>query len=303
MTDGQKQLLKFTAPSEHALNNLQRGQIFCQHHAGYNDPFEFWSEITTGIPDAQREPARYLAALGAWGFQYDTVEEALADPAINESVEEYFDECASYVPPFDVMRQEMRIACFASRRDNLLMWSHYADGLRGFALVLDEDLLVSDRREAYVLDVAYTARPPAIDSFIYGVARDQDWYSQMAIGEVEGRIRSSGKTERQWEIAMYEASGTEALVTMRDLWQRVFATKPLEWRYEGERRLLVQTDLADEAPLLWRYGREAVREVILGERMPQAYRQRLMVVLGEHYPGAVVTTAVRARNSYSVRID
>lgn len=301
--DGPKELLKYNAPSKYALDNLESGQICCQHYGAYNDPFEFWSEIVVGIPDAECEPERFLSALKAWGFHFDTVAEALAEPLVNENVEAYFEECASYAPPFELMRQEMRIACFASQRDNLLMWSHYADGLRGFSVVFDEAALVSGRPEAYVLDVAYTDKPPAIDSFIYGVAQDQDWYSHMAVDETQRRIRFSGETERQADIDMYSEAGAEAFETMRDLWQRVFATKPVEWQYEGERRLLIHTDRKDDAPLLWRYDRKAVKEVVLGERMPEAYRQRLVALLQKHYPDVPVATAARARNSYSVTIN
>lgn len=295
-----KQLLKFCAPSEHALENIAAGQIFCQHHAAYNDPFEFWSKIVVGIPDATLEPERFLAALRAWGFYFDTVEDALADETVAESVGEYFEECVQYVPPFTTMRQEMRIACFASEPNNLLMWSHYADGLRGFCVVFDEELLVDGRREAYALDVSYTDKPPEIDSFIYGIAWDQDWFSHVAIEEAQARIQALGETRLLADVEMYETSGAEALGKMQDLWQRVFASKPVEWRYEGERRLLIQTDREDEAPLLWKYDRKAVREVILGERMSEAYKQRLMKVLEDQYPGVPVTTARRAQGSYSV---
>jgi hypothetical protein len=61
--------------------------------------------------------------------------------------------------------------------------SHYADGLRGFCVIFDEKALLGGRPEAYALDVAYLDKPPEIDSFIYGIARDQDWYSQTAIEE------------------------------------------------------------------------------------------------------------------------
>jgi len=299
----QRQLLKFCSPSEYALENIAAGQIFCQHHDAYNDPFEFWSEIVSGIPDADSEPERFLAALRAWGFNYDTVTEALADAAVAEDVAEYFEECVQYVPPFDLMRQAMRIACFASERDNLLMWSHYADGLRGFCVVFDEETLVSERREAYALDVAYTDKPPEIDSFIYGIAWDQDWFSHVAIEEAQKRILALGETQRLADVEMYETSGAEALGMMQDLWQRVFATKPVEWRYEGERRLLIQTGGEDKSPLFWKYDREAIREIILGERMPEAYRRRLTSVVEEHYPRVPVMTARRAQGSYSVVVS
>ncbi|ROT94445.1 DUF2971 domain-containing protein [Histidinibacterium lentulum] len=61
----------------------------------------------------------------------------------DEDVIAYFNECKDYQPPFQEMRDGVRIACFGSQRDNLLMWSHYADGLRGFCIVFDENLVVS----------------------------------------------------------------------------------------------------------------------------------------------------------------
>lgn len=58
-----RQLLKFCGPTTNALQNLQNGQIYCQHYAGYNDPFEFWTKVVTGIPAPDSESDRYLAAL------------------------------------------------------------------------------------------------------------------------------------------------------------------------------------------------------------------------------------------------
>ncbi|WP_241233656.1 hypothetical protein [Altericroceibacterium xinjiangense] len=101
---------------------------------------------------------------------------------------------------------------------------------------------------------------------------------------------------------MYEESGAEALGTMREIWQHVFATKPAEWRYERERRLLVQTDMDDTRPLLRAYDRTAVREVIVGERMPEDYRARLIAVMRELYPDTPVRTASRAEGVYRLSI-
>ncbi|HEY0959456.1 MAG TPA: DUF2971 domain-containing protein [Novosphingobium sp.] len=297
--DREKQLLKFCSPTAHAIQNLEQGQIFCQHYAAYNDPFEFWTRVLVGIPDAEREPDRYLAALRTWGFFCDTVAEARADEVIQESVGEYFDECQNYVPPFDAMRQDVRIACFGSERDNLLMWSHYADGLRGFCVVFDEEKLATHKGD-YVLDVVYTSAPPVVDSFIYGIAWDQDWYSHVAIEETTKRLRYEGKKEPFVEISMHEQSGEEALRTMREIWQQVFATKPVEWQYERERRLLMQTDRTDTAPILRPFGRECVRELIIGERMPADFRNRLLALMIEHYPEARIMTARRAEGAYTL---
>lgn len=296
------QLYKFSSPSDYALRNLEKGQIFCQHYAAYNDPFEFWTKISSGIPQPDSEPERYLAALRAWGFDCSTVAEAKDDPIIQENVNEYFEECQLYAPDFDKMRQEIRISCFSSDADNLLMWSHYGDGLRGFCVAFDEGVITRGHATAYVLDVAYRDSPPPVDGFIYGVAWDQDWYSHVAIEETEKAIKFQGKIERHGEIAMYKKAGAEALRTMRGIWQHVFATKPTEWKYERERRLLVQTDRTDTESIFHCYARNAVREVILGERMPEEYRTRLLDVLREHYPHAAVKTAHRSQEAYTLTI-
>src|SRR3546814_7053229 len=108
--------------------------------------------------------------------------------------------------------------------------------------------------------------------------RISDWSSDVCSSD----LKYQGKTGLKGEIAMYEESGEQALRTMREIWQQVFATKPAEWKYERERRLLVQTDRDDAAPVLRRYGRDAIKEVILGERMPEEYRARVIEIGRAH---------------------
>jgi DUF2971 family protein len=91
------------------------------------------------------------------------------------------------------MVDSIRIACFGSEPGNLLMWSHYADGLRGFCVVFDEKLIVSAEPEGYLTNVAYLEKPPLVDSFVYAVACDQQDYHLIAIEETETQIRYLGK--------------------------------------------------------------------------------------------------------------
>lgn len=277
--------------------------IYCQHFAAYNDPFEFWTNITEGIPDLGQEPERFLAAVRAWGFNFRTIAEAKTDPHIWDNVEEYFDECQHYAPPFAEMRQSIRIACFGSEQDNLLMWSHYGDGLRGFCIGFEEGLLTKPEPEGYLVNVAYSVSPPNLDSFVYGITWDQDWYSQTAIEETNAMIKSEGNSERQAENSMYEESGVKAIRTMREIWQHVFASKPSEWSYERERRLLVQTDKSDSTPILRNYPREAIKEFIIGERMPEPYKSEVLTVLKTSYVGVPVKYARRAQGAYKLIIE
>ncbi|MAP25492.1 MAG: hypothetical protein CL578_18595 [Alteromonadaceae bacterium] len=289
-----KELLKFCWPSDYSISNLENGAIFCQHYSAYNDPFEFWSNIYDGIPDAGKEPERFAAALAAWGMSGTSPDD--------EDLIAYFDECQNYQPPFKEMRDEVRIACFGSQRENLLMWSHYADGLRGFCIVFDEDAVVKSEPQAYLLDVEYINVPPTLDSFVYAIAHDQEWYHQVAIEETETRIKYLGKTNEKGWITTYEKAGAAAVAKMREIWQYVFAVKPSEWSYEHERRLLVPTRCCDKEPIMRSFSTDAIKEIILGERMSDDFREKLLSVLDKSYPGVPIRTAHRAQNLYTINI-
>ena len=90
---------------------------------------------------------------------------------------------------------------------------------------------------------------------------------------------------------------------MQDIWQLVFAAKPTEWKYEGERRLLVQSPQGDNKPILRPYPRGAIKEVILGERMPDHYRVQILALMKKYYPGVPMRTARRAKGIYSLVIE
>lgn len=220
----------------------------------------------------------------------------------DEDLIAYFDECQNYQPPFKEMRDEVRIACFGSQRENLLMWSHYADGLRGFCIVFDEDAVVKSDPEAYLLDVEYTDAPPTVDSFVYAIAHDQEWYHQVAIEETETRIKHLGKADDKEWIPIYEEAGAAAVAKMRKIWQYVFAVKPSEWSYERERRLLVHTRCCDKEPMMRSFSSDAIKEIILGERMNDDFREKLLAVLNKNYPGVPIRTAHRSHNLYTINV-
>ncbi len=223
------------------------------------------------------------------------------DDALEFDPNEYLESVEGYEPPFATMLDGMRIACFGPERDNLLMWSHYADGLRGFCVVFDEEAVISAEPDAYFADVAYCDQPPVVDSFVYAVAYDQYEYHLMAIDEEETQIKHLGKKDDGW-VAAYRIAADEALHRMQLTWQQVFATKPREWEYERERRLLIQTDRNDLTPLQHSYPRHAVREIIVGERMPADYLSKLNQVVAESYGHAPILTARRTPDSYKLQI-
>lgn len=292
---GRPGLLKFCSPNEHALSNLRARVIYCQHYARFNDPFEFWTEFVSGIPDEKTEPERFGSAIREWGFE--SAEGMANDP----DTAAYFDEMRLYEPPFEQMVDWVRIACFGSEPANLLMWSHYADGLRGFCVVFEETAIVGKSPEACILDVAYLDQPPVVDSFVYAIAWDQNGYHLEAIHETH--VKYAGKVEQERGLGPYQEAADTALSHLREMWQQAFGTKPLAWKYENERRLIVNTDLTGEEPLLRSYPKEAVKEIIYGERMPADYLARLRTAVKDTYGDIPLRMARRSDSSYTLIIE
>ena len=183
------------------------------------------------------------------------------------------------------------------------MWSHYADGLRGFVVVFDENELISGRDDSFLLDVSYRSAPPEVDTLVYGILRDQEDYHLKVIEEERSLQRYKGQQARLLANPDYKFAADDALKRMRHMWQLVFATKPREWRYERERRLLIHSENNDKSPILFDFPAAAVREVILGERMDVGFSARLLEIIHEKFPHAAVKTAYRSRTTYSLTIE
>ncbi|MGY2803941.1 DUF2971 domain-containing protein [Bradyrhizobium sp. USDA 4506] len=170
-----------------------------------------------------------------------------------EHSRDYFESIEELQPPFDQMADGIRIASFGSERDNLLMWSHYGDGLRGFCIVFDEQRMVRAKPEGYITDAAGLANLRWLAVFVYAVAHDQEVY------HVTGNTGDphAHRISRQDRAARPD-SGLSGCRQCRpeakhEMWQHAFAAKPLEWSYEEERRLLVHSGREDSEPNFRKY--------------------------------------------------
>jgi hypothetical protein len=89
---------------------------------------------------------------------------------------------------------------------------------------------------------------------------------------------------------------------MTSIWRRVFAAKPVEWRYEGEQRLLLQATDGGADPVQLEFPVEALREIIIGERMSDDYRKQLETLLAAQYPHVPVRRATRSADRYTIEL-
>lgn len=285
-------IYKFRAPNAFGLQDLADRSLLCRHFGDFNDPFEFWSTILSGVPDQHRDQTRFVEAVRTWGFADLSIAD---DPP--EMHQEYFESLMDSEPRFAQMRDRARITCFASESSNLLMWSHYADGMRGFCVGLDPNILCEADPESYLAPVGYETAPPVVDSFVYAVAKDQYEYHMLCVEEHD---RGAGGSISAADRPEFMKAAREARAQLTGIWHSVFVTKPACWSYEKEQRLIVWAPEAGNEPKRIVFQPDAVREVVIGERIPPAYRHELLSVVRKVYGEVRVRIAHRARGSYEV---
>ncbi len=276
-------LYKYWRVSERSLKALSDQMLYAQHFTRFNDPFECGAHFVAGQIDREAEPERFAALIRAWGF--DDPEDAPL-----EDTEEYFEQFEHY--DLEMALPGVRICCFASEIDNLLMWSHYGDGLRGFCLDFDEEMVSKSISGLtgfpFITNVTYSDVAPSVDGMVLGVLDDQIDYAYMCFHEEKN------------DFWLDEARRLEGQV--QDLYRQGFATKPMAWSYEQERRLIVQTDQHDMEPLAISYPPEAVRSIVVGELMAPEDLARVEEIAREKYPAAALRTARRELFTYKLQV-
>lgn len=277
-------LYKYWRVSERSLKALSQQTLYAQHFTRFNDPFECGAHFVAGQIDREAEPERFAALIRAWGFD---------DPADAplEDTKEYFEQFESY--DLEMALPGVRICCFASEIDNLLMWSHYGDGLRGFCLEFYEEVIsktISGLFEfPFITDVIYSDAAPSVDGMVLGVLDDQINYAYMCFHEDKN------------DFWLDEAKRLEG--QMRDLYRHGFATKPMAWSYERERRLIIQTDQHDMEPLAISFPSEAVKSIIVGELLSSENLALIQEIARNKYPAAKLRTARRELFTYRLRVE
>jgi hypothetical protein len=279
-------LYKYFKINEHSIANLMRNELYCQNFKAFNDPFECWFSLREGIPHPKREPERFRQICTAWGFPIEKMNADLEDYNL------YMDELESYQPDIRAFLESVKISCFSKENDNLLMWSHYADGLRGFCVEFDEDLIVSNEldKEPSIVSVFYADKPPVVDKMLYSLAKDQIWYHEMAIQE----------EPHSTYVPDYKQALIDAEQLLNELYTKTVATKPIEWKYEEETRLVFSTNNNNEGEF-FKYPAEAIKGIIFGEKINLKARETLIQIIETKKISIPMKIAERDIESYKIK--
>lgn len=292
---GSHSMFKYCSFSEFSLSNLINDEIYLNHHEAFNDPFELGCKFHFGFPKKDPDCPRYQEVVRAWGFD---------DPSDLVALDMYDDYTSSLEggePWIPGVLDSARISCFSRRADNLLMWSHYADGMRGFCVEFDPDLLVSDSsEEATIFDVCYEREPAVVDASVIAVLNDQVDYLEGSIFNYKyrGGYFKGVDVVREIEAYQHKVDGDYGL--KREIYQKMLATKPLEWAYEEEIRIIMHSAGEGNNGVFMRYPPAAVRSLIIGERMPLHHRRALAAVVEKHPHPIVVKIASRSDGEFKI---
>ncbi|WP_161985085.1 DUF2971 domain-containing protein [Agarivorans sp. Toyoura001] len=153
---------------------------------------------------------------------------------------------------------------------NNLMWSHYADGLRGFCLVFDGELLQQD---------------------IYNS-------SNKSMRPIKIQYQNIPNTLKLLDFIESESVlGSDNNFNFVDAVTKTVATKSKEWSYENEFRILSLSKSQ-----FHHYSEGSLKEVVIGEKMPLEQRKLLSDTVKSAHSNVTFKEARLIADSYSLEI-
>lgn len=290
-------MFKYCSFSEYSLSNILNNELYMNHYEYFNDPFECRCEILEGFPKKDINSPRFKNIVKAWGF------DDASDQVALENYDDYISSLDGTEPIISHIIDSTRISCFSKKNNNILMWSHYADGLRGFCIEYDDDLILSNYPEnTRIYEVLYKDTPATIDTAVIAVINDQINYHGDAIYALEQEMKYQGLDKKE-EIQFLENHLKDVFTTNDYIFQSMLATKPIEWSYEEEIRIIFQTERYDKYGEFMSYPDKAIKSIIIGEKMPEKHRQTLEKILAQRTNPITLKFAKRKKGQFNILID
>lgn len=164
---------------------------------------------------------------------------------IRQDVLAYYQEIVSFLPQYPTI-------CFAKSPVIIPMWAHYARESTGFVVEFDEQLLATTHADLVFDDVEYSSNPVSMDS--------------TEIGQAFG----TGKPRYTYFIN-------------RKAYHAAYFTKSEYWRYEQERRMVIQGDntIAKGGISLLEIPVNCVSAVIIGPKADPKFSETAMSRINE----------------------
>lgn len=166
-------LYKYQRFSPSALANLVGRQIWFSRPSAFNDPYDCALRPAAELSHDDLERLFAFVQEKSGNPELIAKQYRKRDGSIDESFREQVLSGVGKV--FDLPREEVTnrrgVACLTAKVDDLLMWSHYADGHRGFCLEFSTAYAPFDRARA----VEYSDLIPIVNPATLLLERSDDW--------------------------------------------------------------------------------------------------------------------------------
>jgi hypothetical protein len=271
------ELYKFRDVNINNLTALANRQLWFSNQSDFNDPFEGAHTKDNKVPQELLDifVSKSKEEVGETKFT-----KMLTDMGLKEGTftnDQLFQKIAEHdIQVLINTIHNSKIVClslYESENDpisNNLMWSHYADGLRGFCLVFDGDLLQQD---------------------IYSS-------SNKAMRPIKIEYKSTPNTLSLLDFIKSESIlGSDTDINFVQTVTETIATKSVEWSYENEFRIMCL-----DKSNFHNYSVESLKEIIIGEKMPASQKKLLLATVRASHPEIIVKEARLKPNSYSLEI-
>lgn len=250
---------KYVVPER--VDVIENGSIRFTQADALNDPFETYPCFHVFKKSLEERSHRTLERNKARFRAEAVVAGELAIPRmVNEKVTELRRQLC----------QDYPMLSLTTKRNNLLMWSHYASAHRGFVVGFDAEHPFFNK-----VEMPRTITPLS-------------------------QVRYSDKRPL---VPVFDECD-------QDLTEMLFLTKSGHWAYEEELRMFARPKVADVVLqdnnglniYLYKFPPECVREIIFGCLMEQSLKERITNAVRERYPNAELFQAALNETGFDLDI-
>jgi hypothetical protein len=250
-----KCIYKFIKIDEYCFENLRSNELIAKHFEAFNDPYDAHHGIVADWPNLNRKTGKLSRETKGLKELIKNLEPERYSEIThsNASIIQYLNSTAGLVKYTHQFVSEnsnkFRVCSFSRRWNHILMWSHYADGCRGVALIFDREKIPRGSN----------SRLLKLNQSLNGTTIPVQWVKYKHIPPLLNAV----------EVLESARIGTEEAINSitRKMLDTCALTKYKAWKYEQESRLIIRYD--DEIghePVMYQYASEALKGAIIGHK-------------------------------------
>ena len=264
-------LCRFRQINEQSLEAFSNDKLYFSIPAkSFNDPYDtliyanpivimgrIYNNIKYGMDD-------YIERLKKRDVKMAAYAELLnRSPKKGDLIEEFLSKYDTLINRIQTdVRKNARVICFSERYDSMLMWSHYADQHKGFALVFDKESL--ELSDPYTLEDEVIKKKPLLMRVSY-VDNQVD-----LTDDIEAHLKNHS-IRAESGLVPPEDTLTQAKLRL------MLTEKSTEWSYEKEWRIIPRyISLEHESNL--GYIKITPKAVILGSKCNAENSKQISII-------------------------